>query len=270
MKPDATLLAQRADRAKRLQQVAREIRYVRAPTRPLEIRELESGLLEFVGYASTFDEPYVLEDWVGEYTEEVVSGAFTKTLAEQADVRFLINHEGLPLARTKSSTLKLSEDEIGLRCEATFDQRDPDVQLIVPKLERRDLAEMSFMFRRIRYEWNEDYDHCKLLELKLYDVSLVTFPANPNTWGGLRGIDLLEAFANTAPDELLAEARSDRGPAVMAAAERARGVLDEVLAGARGLPPEPTDDLPDEPQRDTGLTLEMAQSHLALVKARSH
>jgi HK97 family phage prohead protease len=69
--------------------------------------------MTFRGYASVFDAPYPINDEYGQYQETVKRGAFDKTLAEGADVVFLINHEGAPLARTRSNTLSHSHRRQG-------------------------------------------------------------------------------------------------------------------------------------------------------------
>jgi hypothetical protein len=46
------------------------------------------------------------------------------------------------LARTKSGTLRLAEDERGLRIDATLDPTDPDVQRLIPKMKRGDMSQM--------------------------------------------------------------------------------------------------------------------------------
>ena len=72
-------------------------------------------------------------------------GAFTDTISRD-DVVFLINHAGLPLARTHSGTLQLSEDANDLKVRAFLDASDPDVCSIIPKMKRGDLDKMSFAF----------------------------------------------------------------------------------------------------------------------------
>ena len=136
------------------------------------------------GYASVFNQPYDM----GVYREEVAPGAFRKTLTENPDVRFLINHDGLPLARTTSGTLELSEDSTGLHMRAALDPADPDVARLVPKMQRGDLNQMSFAFRTIKDNWSDDYSMRTLQELSLRDgdVSAVTYPASPTTTIGLR------------------------------------------------------------------------------------
>jgi HK97 family phage prohead protease len=81
-----------------------------------------------VGYASMFDAP---SHDLGGFTEYVARGAFTKTLKDGADVRLLIDHEGAPLARTKSNTMRLVEDERGLRVEADLDPANPRAAEII-------------------------------------------------------------------------------------------------------------------------------------------
>lgn len=154
----------------------------------VELRADGSGDLTFRGYASVTEHAY---DVAGGppygFTETIARGAFAKTLAENPDVVFLINHDGLPLARTASGTLRLDEDNTGLRVEADLNPEDRDVQWILPKLERGDLTEMSFAFRVMRQEWDEDYIDRRITEVSLNrgDVSVVRFGANPATSGDI-------------------------------------------------------------------------------------
>jgi HK97 family phage prohead protease len=94
----------------------------------------------------------------------------------------LINHEGLPLARTKNGTMKLYEDERGLYFEAELadTQEARDLHTLVA---RGDVDQMSFAFRVIRQKWNEDRTERTLTEVSLADgdVSIVTYPAYPAT-----------------------------------------------------------------------------------------
>ena len=159
--------------------------------------------VRLAGYASTFGEPYEVWDWLGSYTETVEPGAFARTLADDPDVLLLVNHTGLPLARTRSGTLRLSEDNQGLLVEATLDRQDPDVRALLPKLRREDVTEMSMAFRVFRQAWNEDYTERWLLEVNLArgDVSVVSLGANPHTTVGLRSA--LEAAGVAEPERVL-------------------------------------------------------------------
>lgn len=167
----------------------------------LEVRESDDGHVEFEGVASSVDSPYTVRDAFGEFEETVVAGAFRKTLREKDDVRLLVNHEGVPLARTKSKTLRLAADP-HLRADATLDPSNPTVQEIRSAMARGDLDQMSIGFRVTRQEWNGDYTERQIKELQLFDVSVVTYPANPATSAAVRSVDeLLEAITADRYDE---------------------------------------------------------------------
>lgn len=166
-------------------------------TAPMQLRAEESGDgLNLRGYATVFDSEYEITDSLGTYTERVAPGAFTRTLNAGADVRLLINHDGLPLARTTSGTLNLQQDDTGLLAEAQLDGASPTVQSLKSAMDRGDADQMSFAFRVTRQDWNADYTDRTIREVQLFDVSVVTFPANPATSvslrdaAGLRGVDL--------------------------------------------------------------------------------
>ena len=147
----------------------------------LELRALDDGNT-LVGYAAVFDSPSEPMP----YTEYVRRGAFSKTLNDGADVRLLIDHEGVPLARTKSGTLSLEEDERGLRVEAELDPENPDAARLLSAMRRGDLSQMSFAFKTVKDSYNEDRSVRELKEVKLFDVSIVTFPAYEDTVAELR------------------------------------------------------------------------------------
>ena len=144
--------------------------------------------ITFRGYASVFNHDYEVHDAFGSFTERIAPGAFTRTLADNPDVMLLVNHQGLPLARTKSSTLRLTQDKVGLRVEAQLDGNDPDVRALMPKMRRGDLDEMSFAFRVNDQVWADDFTDRTITEVNLSrgDVSVVSFGANPATVAALR------------------------------------------------------------------------------------
>lgn len=159
----------------------RNIREIRA-MQEFELREAHNGDLKLTGYASVFDVRYDR----GFYTESVKPGAFDKTLSEDPDVQLLINHEGLPLARTKKAkTLHLETDSIGLAVDASLDHEDPEVQNLKRKMDRGLLDEMSFAFWAKRNTWNDDYTERDIVEASIDkgDVSIVNYGANPATAG---------------------------------------------------------------------------------------
>ena len=149
---------------------------------PSEIRFDEGGNPTVDGYATTYEDEYDVAGGAPYgWSETIARGAADKSVKERDDVRLLVNHEGLALAITKSNTLSLASDKTGLRSVATLDGSSPTVQSLVSAMQRGDMDEMSFAFRAIRQEWNEDYTERRILEVKLYDVSVVTYPANPAT-----------------------------------------------------------------------------------------
>lgn len=149
----------------------------------LEVREEGDGRLAFAGYAAIFDSE--------SHGEVVRSTAFTKTVRENDDVRLLVNHDGVPLARTKSGTLSLSVDKRGLFAEADLDPANPTVSELRSAMERGDLDQMSFAFSDYTKP-DQQYDDDgvrQLREVRLFDVSVVTFPWYEDTDAELNELD---------------------------------------------------------------------------------
>ena len=155
---------------------------------PVEVRsDSETGDVIVEGYAAVFNQP---TDIGGHFREQIAPGAFNDALGRD-DVVFLVNHEGLPLARTRSGTLELSQDDHGLKMRSVLEPTDPDVLAIVGKMKRGDLDKMSFAFFPEVEEWDETGD-IPLRTIKsagLADVSIVTMPAYDGTEIGLRSLE---------------------------------------------------------------------------------
>lgn len=174
---------------------------------PAEIRA-DGETVKVSGYAAVFNEE---TDIGGLFREVIEPGAFKDAIGRD-DVVFLINHDGLPLARTRSGTLTLREDERGLYMETELDATDPEVKSIVPKMKRGDLDKMSFAFFPDVQEW-DDTGETPLRRVKkasLVDVAIVTFPAYEGTEIGLRALDAYRAknvATNSAPVKARMKAR---------------------------------------------------------------
>ncbi|MGH3096951.1 MAG: HK97 family phage prohead protease [Streptosporangiales bacterium] len=170
--------------------------------------------LSLDGYASVFNHDYdVMGGPPWGWTESVDRRAFDDTLKSNPDLHLLINHEGMPLARTKSGTLQLSVDGKGLRVQApNLDRRDPDVQRLEVKMARGDMDEMSFAFRVKGDRWSDDESKRTLTEVSLHkgDVSVVNFGSNDGTSAHMRDLgSLLEYLDETELDVVGAELRGD-------------------------------------------------------------
>lgn len=159
-------------------------RHVRLPA---EVRADDDGIT-VEGYAAVFDEE---ADIGGHFREKIERGAFKDAIGRD-DVVFLINHDGLPLARTRSGTLTLEEDDHGLKIRTVLDPSDPDVARIQGKMKRGDLDKMSFAFwvDEGGQRWSdEDVPLRTITKARLHDVSIVTTPAYDGTEIGLRSME---------------------------------------------------------------------------------
>lgn len=143
---------------------------------------------KIIGHAAVFDN---LSEEIFGFREKIAPGAFKKTLKDD-DVRALFNHDpNIVLGRNGSGTLTLSEDNKGLAVEID----PPDTQQardLMVSIERGDISQMSFAFRAMEEEWKfnegKDPDIRTLKEVKLFDVSPVTFPAYTETDVGVRSL----------------------------------------------------------------------------------
>lgn len=165
-------------------------------TQRLEVRRSQDGAEVIVGgYASVFDSPYTVTDHLGEYQETVRSGAFARSIKQQDDVRFYVNHEGMALARSSAGNLDVAEDDTGLAYEARLDARVSYVRDLEALMETGVMRESSFAFAPKKQAWNADYTERELIEVQLFDVSVVSLPANPAASAGLRALEVLLAEA---------------------------------------------------------------------------
>jgi HK97 family phage prohead protease len=144
---------------------------------------------QFDGYASVFDHPFEMWDgWGDQYSEVINQGAFSRTLANNCDVPFLIGHDsgGFSLARTKSGTMTLGQDTHGLYVHCPdLDGSLEMVRQLASAVERGDMDEMSCAFVAENQAWSPDYEQRNLIEMNLHkgDVSVVVFGANDGTAG---------------------------------------------------------------------------------------
>lgn len=208
-------------------EAGREIRNIDMSS--FELRSEDNGEMIVDGYATTFNQPYLLLDY-GDYKvyEQIDSRAFDK--CDMSDVVFLVNHTGRVSARTRNKTLDLSTDKHGLKSAAHLGGTEYGRQ-IYEEISGGYLDRMSMSFivgkdSRVITEDRENHVTTVMRTIteisKLYDVSAVSFPANDATeisarsyFDGvieeLRGLDRLAAEKENARKEKIKEIRQILG-----------------------------------------------------------
>jgi uncharacterized protein len=144
---------------------------------------------QITGYAAVFDSPS--EVLFGFFREIIKPGAFKSSISG-GDVRALWQHDtSMVMGRTKAGTLSLEEDSRGLKINIT----PPDTQWAkdaVETMKRGDVDQMSFGFSTLNDNWTKDdqgFQLRELLEVELFEVSPVTFPAYPDTTVAVRSME---------------------------------------------------------------------------------
>ena len=126
---------------------------------------------------------------LGGFVETLDRGAFRAALEANPDVALLYNHDDATImARTSAGTLELREDERGLKIWARVDMADPDTARVIGKMSAGSVSQMSFRFSLA--ERGDSWDSSGETPLRtiredgisrLYEVSIVPFPAYPET-----------------------------------------------------------------------------------------
>lgn len=178
--------------------------------RDMEVRALEDGDPESYvveGYASTFNQPYLLYSEPGYRVDEQIDArAFDE--CDMSDVILQYNHEGRVFARTSNGTLNISTDEHGLKIRALLGGTEIGRQLY-QEIRGGYTTKMSFGFKvgedkRDVKEDKETHDVEIMRTItkvaKLFDTSAVSLPANPAT----------AIAARTYGEGVIAEAKAER------------------------------------------------------------
>lgn len=139
------------------------------------------------GYAAVFDS---LSLPIFGFREVIRKGAFKKTVRE-GDIRALWNHDpNFVLGRKSARTLRLEEDDKGLMTRIV-PPKASWARDLMESIDRGDVSQMSFGFRAVKDRWHSEEDGSQvreLLEVQLFDVSPVTFPAYPQTEVHVRAV----------------------------------------------------------------------------------
>jgi HK97 family phage prohead protease len=165
---------------------------IRTNSVDFEVRAEGDGM-SFTGYASVFNSPS--ED-LGGFVEYVAPGAFKRSLQSRNEVKLLWNHDsGEPLASLRGGTMQLVEDSRGLKVTATLPQtsRGRDIAEL---LRTKVIDSMSFGFNVIKDSWASDGKTRTLESVRLFEVSIVSFPAYEATTAQVRSAQTIN------PDQL--------------------------------------------------------------------
>lgn len=160
-----------------------------------ELRVETEGDKTFItGHAAVFNRMSVD---LGGFREIIMPGAFRDSLESGADVRALVDHDPSKIiGRNKAKTLRLKEDDTGLRVR--IDVADTTAgRDITESVRRGDVDGMSFGFRTESDSWRTEGGESirELRKVDVFDVSVVTYPAYPDTDVGVakRSLDVWAA-----------------------------------------------------------------------------
>ena len=161
---------------------ARDIgaRQMRAVTTSFETRSDDDGNQYIEGYFSVFNSTYEMGEGM---SESIAPHAFDDTLAD--DIRCLTNHDTrLVLGRTAAHTFELKQDEHGLWGRVLINPKDTDAMNTKARVDRGDVNQASFGFDILQEDTDIREDgsvHWTIKKVKLYECSVVTFPAYTET-----------------------------------------------------------------------------------------
>ncbi|APC48963.1 peptidase U35 [Virgibacillus halodenitrificans] len=165
-------------------------------TNKIEIREDEDGNRTLTGYAVKWEKKSHVLGMFFKFREKFKKGAFADSLNND-DQRYLWSHDvSKVLGRTKNNTLRLEEDDVGLRFELDL----PKTTLgndTYESIKRGDVDGVSFGFRKEDDEIEEPDDDLPIRTVKkakLLEVSAVAFPAYPDSEVSARGYDRMKQY----------------------------------------------------------------------------
>lgn len=254
---------------------------------PIELRAEDDGSFVLEGYPSLTGAAYSVRDYLGEYDEMFTRGSFNKALSERDDVRLLVNHDGLPLARTASRTLALREitdpaddpqgrGQTGLWMTANVDGNSSLGKDVRSAVQRGDMGEMSFAFQATRQKWNADYSERTVEECRLVDVSVVTYPMNPLATVNIKGERMAglmgrvrEGRAMTTDDTALLSRLLGFLAAIDAVVDEATELVEVTLDPASEVMDDDSEEMSEMAPRDAEIDAELRRRRLAIWKARN-
>lgn len=199
----------------------------------------EGDGMSFTGYAIR----YGVKSEPLPFREVIAPGAVTRSLRSRNEIKAFVNHDtNLVLGSTRAGTLRLAEDDRGVRSDIDLPDTSYGRDLSI-SVQRGDVSGMSFGFSVVKDKWSDDYSERTIHELRLHEVSVVTgFPAYTQTSAAVRALPLLakrtgvdvDALAE-AFDALSAGTLDDNQAALLAEA------VDRARPEAPAPEPEPVD-----------------------------
>lgn len=186
------------------------------------------GKRTLVGYAAVWNSETTID---GAFREKFLKGAFAEAI--RGDIWALFSHDiGRVIGRTKSGTLRLAEDDHGLRVEIdvpdTSDGRD-----LLELVNRGDISGMSFAFRAIEEDWDfsGNMPSRTVAKSNLYEVTATASPAYPDTSIGVRSLEAARDEARKAEDDRAKKA-ADAAAAARRIAEK-RAAMEQRVRGIK-------------------------------------
>ncbi|MGZ9782471.1 HK97 family phage prohead protease [Bacillus pseudomycoides] len=165
-------------------------------TEQMEIRESDNGTKTISGYAVKWEMKSHTMGYWRRFKEQFKRGSFTDSLTSEDQLALWSHDTSQVLGRTKNGTLRLFEDEIGLRFELDL----PNTTLgndAYETIKRGDVDGVSFGFQMQKEEWDEsDQDNIvrSVTKAKLLEISPVAFPAYPDSQVSARSHDPYKNF----------------------------------------------------------------------------
>jgi len=205
----------------------RERRFVSLETRAAG----DSSKPKIVGLAARFNSPTQIGSGRGSFIETIKPGAFRMCLSGNPDVRCLFNHnEDNVLGRTTSGTLRLWEDNVGLRYECDL----PDTTMardVYSMIRRGDVSQCSFGFTCSEEDWSDtampDGTQGLLRSIEqadVFDVSAVTYPAYQQTSVEARSIMFPDGISEYLKPEAIDKRSRNLGIPVVSERDEALGL----------------------------------------------
>jgi HK97 family phage prohead protease len=154
----------------------------------VEVRSKPGGIRGMSGCASRYSVGYEVADRLGVYTETWAPGCAKRSINGGSQILTVNHNFGMvPLARSRGGqgTMRVWEEPEGLMFDADLDTSREDVRALLSAIEREDLTGCSLTFRSVKETWDSDYTQRTIEEAAIFELSVVSDPANPFTNGSL-------------------------------------------------------------------------------------